>query len=117
MSLFDSTLLEQIIDTEVDLMISRYCQEKGMTVSDEKAFCWKHQLLHEISEAVIDHEHHRCLTPAEMQSLLRDRTAEWIESQDADARNPTILSIGQPFSLFTRLLVYCKRPGLKRPHP
>lgn len=118
MALFDTTLLEQIIDTEVDLTLDRYCREKGITVSDDTAFCWKHRLLSEISACAIDHARHHTLSPDEMQALLHERLAHWMaEDIDADMRNPTILPQSQPFSLFTRLLVYCHRPGLKKRCP
>ncbi len=119
----DTTLLEQIIDVEVDIKLHQLMLNESVTFPKELVHYWKNQLLEDMYALAMDRMTHHCLEPGALQRQLHDSLEEYIADErslqhtDDQTHSTVAIPSFHPFSLFTNMLAFRQKPPSKKPLP
>ena len=116
---FDTDLVEQIIEVEIDARVRRLRDERGCTVDGVTQHRWKEELREVLVHTALEEEAHHGLLPAEFCGCLQRTLDDVIEVEcpvtEKSVSRSTV--VDAPSSILLRFLMFCNRFARKIAHP
>jgi len=105
---YDTDLLEQIIDTEIDIAAHKLKREKNMIVDISLKRHWQSSLRSTVTHMVAESIHDHVIRPEAVQKFMKQQLDGLIDHDLSHTGSPIVVSLHAPiqFSAMTRMLLF-----------